>query len=295
MPGIVKIGCSKHLAEDRARQLRSTGVPLPFKVEHRVLTSNQFNVEKAVHDPLSEKRIAVDREYFSITPHIAISAVQRARLDTDGIRAWSHSGVTKIRAGDRISATLRSGQIFLVLQYDPLRTTGPNILDVWQAHSDGDLLELMATASPRKTTGLSTNDPQCDIDPVPFLGRDDKQANGAIIGKERIIGGQRLIWIDRDSEEGTENLRAVFEPRDYCQITCRSWAPQLAPNHSPLLLNVMTSEPTPKMTAAAQSALELVPPRTHTEDWQECEYGTESPAANYWLRQLSKPERKRYK
>jgi T5orf172 domain len=46
MPGIVKVGMTTKLAEDRAKQLRGTGVPLPFHVEFRSATSHPHDLEE---------------------------------------------------------------------------------------------------------------------------------------------------------------------------------------------------------------------------------------------------------
>jgi hypothetical protein len=50
MPGLVKVGRSTHLPEDRAKRLRSTGVPLSFAVEHRAVTSKPEAVERRAHE-----------------------------------------------------------------------------------------------------------------------------------------------------------------------------------------------------------------------------------------------------
>jgi len=50
MPGIVKVGITEKLAEDRAKKLHGTGVPLAFDVEFRAATSRIKTVEtKARH------------------------------------------------------------------------------------------------------------------------------------------------------------------------------------------------------------------------------------------------------
>jgi len=49
MPGMVKVGYSTRLAEDRAKELYTTGVPLPYAVEFGAATSFPEDVEAAVH------------------------------------------------------------------------------------------------------------------------------------------------------------------------------------------------------------------------------------------------------
>lgn len=45
IPEMVKIGMTDRLSENRAKELWRTGVPLPFKVEYRLLTSHPKKVE----------------------------------------------------------------------------------------------------------------------------------------------------------------------------------------------------------------------------------------------------------
>lgn len=45
MPGMVKVGWTGDLGEDRAKKLRTTGVPLPFTVEFVAETSFPEQVE----------------------------------------------------------------------------------------------------------------------------------------------------------------------------------------------------------------------------------------------------------
>ncbi len=88
MPGIVKVGMTTKLAEDRAKQLHTTGVPLPFDVEFRALTSRPHEVEQCAHKFLESFRISPKREYFQVSPDIAIDTVRDALLAAAGIDAW---------------------------------------------------------------------------------------------------------------------------------------------------------------------------------------------------------------
>lgn len=76
MPGMVKVGWTDALAEDRAKKLRTTGVPLPFTVEFGAETSFPKQAETAAHAMLAEHQVSVDREFFRVPPHSAIEAVR---------------------------------------------------------------------------------------------------------------------------------------------------------------------------------------------------------------------------
>ncbi len=77
MPGILKIGRTDRQPELRARELRTTGVPHPFTLEHYVEVENSALAEKQLHQRLQEQgaRISTDREFFSIDLSEAISAL----------------------------------------------------------------------------------------------------------------------------------------------------------------------------------------------------------------------------
>lgn len=66
-PGVVKVGVtSKHPAE-RASELQTTGVPCPFKIEMAIYSEYAREIELAVHEHLSEKRVAMNREFFQVS------------------------------------------------------------------------------------------------------------------------------------------------------------------------------------------------------------------------------------
>ncbi|MGQ0775516.1 MAG: GIY-YIG nuclease family protein [Pseudonocardiales bacterium] len=117
MPGMVKVGRYKHLAEDRARELNNTAVPLPFDVAYRAATSHPVAVERRAHELLAEHRVNVKREFFAVTPKQAADTVRQASLDVAGIQAWDTEEPVMLRTGDRIALTLRASQVFVVLPY----------------------------------------------------------------------------------------------------------------------------------------------------------------------------------
>src|SRR5947209_9912858 len=180
MPDMVKIGCTKHLSEDRAHQLRTTGVPLPFAVAYRALTSRPAAVERRAHELLAFQRVDPRREFFTVSPAQAAAAVQQASIEVAGIEAWDTAEPVMLRAKDRIALTLRAGQWLVVLPYRQGSAPSEPV-DIWQAHSDGDLLELMAAESAGPVAGLSTNDEDGTSDHVPHLNRAGDVRNWRII------------------------------------------------------------------------------------------------------------------
>lgn len=77
MPGIVKIGRTEREPADRARELRTTGVPTPFDLVHARLVEDCDSLEKQVHRVLAERgvRTLSDREFFEISPDEAIDII----------------------------------------------------------------------------------------------------------------------------------------------------------------------------------------------------------------------------
>ncbi len=80
MPGIYKIGRSKHGGRVRAREIYKqggTGVPAPYKMEFELWSEDCINMELTVHDELENQRINQDREFFRIELSEAIETVMR--------------------------------------------------------------------------------------------------------------------------------------------------------------------------------------------------------------------------
>lgn len=294
MPDMVKIGRTKHLSEDRARQLRTTGVPLPFAVAYRALTSYPAAVEHRAHELLAFQRVDPRREFFTVAPTQAVAAVQQATIEVAGIEAWDTEEPVMLRAGDRVALTLRAGQWLVVLPYRQGAVPSEPI-DIWQAHSDGDLLELMAAESARPVAGLSTNDEDGTVDPVPHLDRAGDVPNWPIIGRERLEPGQRLLWLDGATNPPACSI-ALFEFDCHCQVVCRTRAPLLSAEGSPLLLNTVTDKPTKTMLEVIRGALRMHPPTLSAqtpEPLDEPENGGDrSVAPSYWLPQLNPQVRK---
>jgi DNA-directed RNA polymerase subunit RPC12/RpoP len=76
-PDLVKIGMTKRDPEKRAKELRGTGVSMPYIVAYEVKTEHPKQVEKAVHNRLSHKRVNPDREFFKVKPKRAIGIIEQ--------------------------------------------------------------------------------------------------------------------------------------------------------------------------------------------------------------------------
>lgn len=64
MPGLVKIGRTTRSVEGRAMELYQTGVPMPFVVEHSVLSPDCIALERTMHDMMPDLRVGAGREFF---------------------------------------------------------------------------------------------------------------------------------------------------------------------------------------------------------------------------------------
>lgn len=67
----IKIGMTSHDVEIRAKELDTTGVPLPFEVYAKMETAHYEKAEKLIHkmiDRFTDKRVRKSREFFNIEP-----------------------------------------------------------------------------------------------------------------------------------------------------------------------------------------------------------------------------------
>ena len=71
----VKIGKSVRAVDVRSKELDNTAVPLPFEIFATMKTVKYNEVEKLVHkniDRLSDLRIRQNREFFNVSPQVAL-------------------------------------------------------------------------------------------------------------------------------------------------------------------------------------------------------------------------------
>ncbi|MGW5721816.1 GIY-YIG nuclease family protein [Amycolatopsis sp. NPDC003865] len=295
-PGVVKIGFTDRLAEDRAKELSGSGLPEPFTVEFRAATCRPRELERFAHDALAEFRLNPRREFFEVPVEVAIETIREGLTLVDGIDAWASDEVHTVGAGDRMTLATKAGEIFVVLaMLDPLLSRPFHPHDFWQAHADGDSLELMGTDNVGAVAGLSDDDQGATEDPVPFLDRAGTAPAGVINGRERLRPGDRLLWLAVDPT-GENAVTAMFEMIDHCQVVSRTWDLKFAPNGFPLLLNIPMFEKLPpvavRRTRAALAMPPLRPPAPRLLDSEdEVPVAGDPQPPEYWLPQLKRGER----
>lgn len=295
MPGLVKIGMTTRLAENRAQELFTTGMPKPFEVVFRALTSNPAALEEEVHKQLKDRRVKTNREFFSVSSEDAITAILSARRKVDGIVKWT--GKTPLlRDGDRLLLSMRAGQLFVIYAYPFVGAAKAEIVDIWQAHTDNDIMELYCTENAEYSSGFSDNDQFSDRDPVPFLNRTGTAHNDTVIGRERLVPGDRLLWVD-DTGESIRLAGPLFEVGCYCQVVARTRQPLFLDNWIPLLITDVTREAfSQEVHSLAQFVHNMPPPRNWAPrigggEWVKA--AEQEASAEFWLRQLE--ERKKAK
>lgn len=291
MPGLVKIGMTRWLPEDRAKVLFSTGLPTPFNVEFRLISSCPEIVERKVHELLADYRVNKKREFFELSVKNAIDAVCAVSVETGRISEWESSAPHKLQAGDRLVLTLEQGQIFGLISYAHFYSKNATIQDLWQVHSNGDLLEVYVTDSATHVAGMSDSDVEKFEDTVPFLDREKTVPNGIPNGYERLLPGDRLLWVSSPHSLSSQNY-VIFEAAGYVQIISRTWSLK-SHNGFPLMLNdFMYNEVWEEARKVFEMALGLSMPRcwaprtNRGPEWEEI--GTCSQPPEYWLSQLKR-------
>ena len=187
---------------------------------------NLMRWKKEAHRLLDAHRLNPKREFFKVSVDEAVKAVRDALQAANGIWPWTlEAEVIRLRSRDRLAVTCREGELFTLIAYPKIMSERPDVLDVWHAPSDGDVVELMATDDPGHVAGFSTEDPGADRDPVPCLDRTRNVPNMPMIGRERLVPGDRLIWLGTPARTGC----VIFEADAYCQVVCRTWQPKLLP------------------------------------------------------------------
>lgn len=302
MPGLVKVGQTHQLIEDRAKGLYRTGVPVAFDVEFGLMTSQPRDVEAAAFRILEGRRLHAGREFFEASADEAIDAVHRAANEVVGLQRWADEGDHhRIQARDRVALTTMGGELFVHVYYPDLQAVlanQPHIADIWQAHSDGDSLELMAVEERHAVISAGDDDPDNSwTDPVPYLDRAQTLPNAPINGKERIRAGDRLIWLGA-SNDGSACRVTVFGFDDDCQVISRTRHPQtitVGDSRYPLLLNMLTyDEIPPELLRAGRGALEhMTTPRCWAprDTVSSSLRGSTPQPPHYWLPALAQRSR----
>ncbi len=107
MPGLVKIGLTKHSAPKRAGELFTTGVPAPFVVDGswHIPDAALSRTEADIHRELAAYRYRHNREFFLLESEEATEAIDQfvrknGLMNKDGnltqIQAW---GVLTVALG----------------------------------------------------------------------------------------------------------------------------------------------------------------------------------------------------
>ncbi|MEY8241906.1 MAG: GIY-YIG nuclease family protein [Gammaproteobacteria bacterium] len=301
LPGLLKIGFTSLLAEDRAKDLFTTGLPTEFKVEFRVCSSYPRAVERRAHEIMESCRLSVRREFFKISLSDAINSVRQALTEAAGISQWECSQPVPLLGRAQVSLNMKAGEVFALIAYQnigDLLTGKPDVIDLWQAHSNGDTLEIFTAQSPAHIAGFSDGDPGSEEDPVPYLDRDMSVRNGMINGRERLMPGDRLVWLPSVSNAMNQSY-VIFDAKEHCQVVSRTWKAVTGPHGFPYILNDFTYDNVwPEAQKAVKEALKMPVPRTWAprdqrgEEWMPIGVSPQPP--EYWLEQLG-PRQKRKK
>lgn len=78
MPELVKIGMTTRSPEERALELASTGVPMPFHVAAAWAVDDVRAAERDAHAALARYRVNDAREWFRLSVPAAIKALGRS-------------------------------------------------------------------------------------------------------------------------------------------------------------------------------------------------------------------------
>ena len=79
IPNKVKVGTTQKRPEERAKDLCSTGVPTPFKIETAMLFANKAEqIEQKTHDVLTRAGIPKNKEFFDCDASIAAGSILKA-------------------------------------------------------------------------------------------------------------------------------------------------------------------------------------------------------------------------
>lgn len=81
MPGLVKIGKTSRLPEQRSSELFTTGVPTPFAVRFALYVEDAGEIESIVHELLAGSRVNEQREFFRVDFQDAIKRTLNTYLE----------------------------------------------------------------------------------------------------------------------------------------------------------------------------------------------------------------------
>lgn len=99
----VKIGKSARPVDVRSKELDNTAVPLPFEIFATIDTEKYHEVEKLVHkmiDRLTDLRIRQNREFFNVSPYIALDIFRDIASTIDDAIVLEYRDNMPIRTGN---------------------------------------------------------------------------------------------------------------------------------------------------------------------------------------------------
>jgi hypothetical protein len=75
MPGLLKIGATKNLAERLARINACTEVPIPFQCFYAAIVESPWFVEQQLHSAFAPHRVSPRREFFRVPAYCVVAAI----------------------------------------------------------------------------------------------------------------------------------------------------------------------------------------------------------------------------
>lgn len=99
----VKIGKSSRPVDIRSKELDNTAVPLPFEIYATLKTVKYNEVEKLVHktiDRLTDLRIRQNREFFNVSPEVALSILKDIATTLDDAEIFEANKPINTSDGD---------------------------------------------------------------------------------------------------------------------------------------------------------------------------------------------------
>lgn len=95
MPDLIKIGHTTGTAEERAKELYTTGVPLPFEVVHEYPCENHGQLGREIHQKLAPYRYDANREFFKYPADDAYQLLKS--LEDRSYRRWTSHFLTRFK------------------------------------------------------------------------------------------------------------------------------------------------------------------------------------------------------
>ena len=81
MPNLLKIGFTTRTLDDRVGELSGTGVPVTFEVEYFAEVDQAFDLERAIHQKLKNKRFG--KEFFRCDMRTAVKAAKETIIENN--------------------------------------------------------------------------------------------------------------------------------------------------------------------------------------------------------------------